>query len=315
MASQPSTHNRLRSLLCIFQHQNPVKDSAQKGTITQQHIGLNFLGKGKSMFKIVDGDVTFQRIREFTDLKDFSVNDERLPSSICSTHRIQLLKVATEKDLKQQQILKDKLQKTVDFTTLYYPALTRSSGVCSLQDLQNCDCSLCIVGKANIKTLGNQFGKSKLEGKGGKEDRGWNAPPSATAPSKPRPPIPVKVCPNCFIIIHPGVIHPQPCTVKDRRRNLSGEVQKDKILYDQLTSLNIKGKLATENPKGGLVKVGTSAPGKSLTVKMLNPDSVKKELFRPQVTGDSLQKLQVATGSSQNTMKKILRHDLSLIHI
>ena len=295
------THESHRSLLCIFRHENQLS----KGTTTSRvTIKLN--------------DATCKRIQKYTSMASYDPSSPRFINGICAMHRKQLERIdsintngSDEKQNAENVIKKNELISSLDkpvhpqeFAYFSTP-LTRSQGVFD-KDSTNCPCPYCNVAKQYCGSLGNTFGAGATA-----------KPGPVPKPKEEVPREPVTTCRRCGNEVGRGKDHPKDCKPKDRERKLSGEVQNNPRLWDNLTTMNINKKMeeaaaattgaAKDLAKKSMVKIGT-ASGKAKTIKVMTPNDVKRELFPRQILHDGLQQLQVVTGTSTNAIKKFMTH-------
>ena len=90
--------------------------------------------------------------------KNYNPVDRKKPRGICSRCRNQVLQIqrddADPKKTADPSILDD----PVNWDSLYFPTITRSSGVTDLDDLRNCDCDICLIARGNVGVAGNTSG-------------------------------------------------------------------------------------------------------------------------------------------------------------
>ena len=189
-----------------------------------------------------------------------------------------------------------KLDHPVDFSTLQFPKLTRSLGVDNLDDLKNCTCSICQVGRQHPGMKGNKFGGQNKKG-----DYPLGRPPVYQRLPAPKP---FRVCGACWQPLERG--KPHPCTVQNKRQQVQKALDKDPVGAEIAASNVIKNKVAAQ-PGSSSVQLATG--GTPLTVQ--NPQTrkraVKASYPDTPVPVDAWQKLQAATGVSDNTLNKFIQ--------
>ena len=123
----------------------------------------------------------------------------------------------------------------VDLDNLSFPISTphqlRVSEVTCLDDLKNCECTICKIGRQHaLETLKgpHKIGRPRLPGPAVLPDR-----------------VPVKICDRCKQKIGPGKRHPKNCSIKEKRDSMQDMLDSDPRGYEIACSDKLKEKVAT----------------------------------------------------------------------
>ena len=214
--------------------------------------------------------------------KNYSPEDRKKARGLCSRCRNKFLQIqrddADPKKTADPSILDD----PIDWDSMYFPTITRSSGVTDLDDLKNCNCDICLVAREHAGVVGNSSGTGQKKGRKSPFPKGFPAHKSVLEGRPPYkepvqiPQKPVTLCDVCFQIVGRGINHPQPCSKSSttRSENLMAFVEK----FDGQKSAE---KLATSTIK----KKEASAEKGATSIKLLsnNNKEIKVPLTRAKV--------------------------------
>ena len=157
---------------------------------------------------------------------EYDVSDLKTPIGICSRHRTILADIdkafKAKDDMKYQSLL-ESMPKTYVHAQLFFPATIRQ-----MENSTECTCSFCVKADEYCGSLGNQFGKVKITGR----PRSDSSASEDDLPNRES----MTVCRRCKQEIGPGISHPFPCTLSDRRNSISEDVEKDPKLQDLITN-------------------------------------------------------------------------------
>lgn len=230
------------------------------------------------MRKIVG--VTLQRIHKHF-FEDFDSSDSKLPNGICSRCRKLLERVDSgSKDTSA-------LPNPIDFTSLSFPRMTRSSGFTTLEEVVGCTCSICKV--AIIVSNEKPYPKGRPPHEGPKRIA-WR--------------LPVKRCSRCFQITGQGIKHPE-CGITERRENVTAIVQDDQRGAEIISSTVIKEKVKESCKDKTNISLATNGPNISLP-KPCPPKSKQSEALyidKP-IPASEIQRMMVTNNLSLNQVQK-----------
>ena len=258
-------HETCRGLVCLLCFRKPIPNSSGR-IITENNYA--------------------PRIRKYW-LANYDPCDEKMPNGICAVHRNLLLAIE-KKTLKPSA-----LPNPIEFSDLYFPRITRNSGVSSLRDLKNCDCDICLVARDNPGNKGHTYG-GKNQGR---------FPYKKTVEIEK----PFNLCKTCFQLIGPGVSHPQPCSKADRPENLSKFLDLDKKSKEKVVSSAIKQKQA-ETPRGDSISFA-SGRNKELKVQIGQNKPTKCLFPEGNVTAEHIQARNNAAGLTQRQSEVVNAFD------
>ena len=156
---------------------------------------------------------------------------------ICSTCKTKLQRISNN------DLDKSALPDPVDFASLHFPRISRTSGVTDLKDLTNCSCSICEIALTFCGQVGHNFG-----GQSKQRPHQLGRPPIPKPATLPAPK-PVTICQRCRQVIGKGIRHPQPCTLTDRRDNMESQIAEDPKFGEKLAADIVKQKIS-EAPDG-----------------------------------------------------------------
>ena len=192
--------------------------------------------KGNSMIKI-DSGVNLSRVQKYF-IENYDPNEEKIPNGLCSRCRIILL------DIEQGKKSVSALPEPMDFSSLIFPAITRSSKVNNLKDFQHCTCSICSI----VRVYPNDHTKPYPLGRPSLSD-------NIDIPTEK----PCKICKTCLQFVGKGIHHPSPCGIRHRRENVQSLLYEDPRGYEIAVSTLVKEKVA-ESPSGSsYIQVATAS--------------------------------------------------------
>ena len=253
------------------------KKSKRNHSDNRKLVCLLCFQKGSSMTMIANK--TLDRVKTYW-FENYESNDERLPNGICGRCRILLEKV--EKGVKKSTDLPE----CIDYNQLHFPKLTRSSGNVNLEELIDCNCSICEVSK------GPSFYKKVSPYKVG---RPVSKPKTLT--------IPISRCSKCLQVIGKGISHPKPCGIRQRRDNIEDIYSDDPRGAEILASKVIKEKAISAF--GSTISLSTAGPSLTLSKPSVPPSKATKALYKDQpIPAEELKKMMIAQNMSLNQMKR-----------
>ena len=101
--------------------------------------------------------VLIERIKKYTNLKDFSTEDQSLSKSVCSGCAKRLERIDKEMDVEKKQTLLQGLGATINTLDLKIPRPLRSSGSLELETMEDCPCLICVCASEYCGTIGHKL--------------------------------------------------------------------------------------------------------------------------------------------------------------
>ena len=282
------THGQNRSHVCLICFTKPLKAELNKNIWVIQGVQL-------------------QRVHKYF-MSNFDPNDQKYPNGICTCCKSKLLKIENaDKKAEKENVELDpstlpSLPDLVDYPSLNFPRVgTRSSGVAELKDLTNCPCEICKVALANPSQVGHSFGGQNKTG-----------PHQIGRPPNPEPkpntlPLakPVTICSRCRQLIGKGISHPQPCTLTDRRENITNEVNQDQRLKETIAANVVKDKVSQAGDGDKFIELATPS-GRTLKVAITKSDRdrVAKYYGDKPIPASELKKLMIHNKMTFRAMER-----------
>ena len=248
MPNKRKNHGELRALVCLLcglKGSAPRKIAGQLLIKVQTHFMTNY-----------DPETMLE--------------PEKFPSSCCSKCYNDLAKI--DKGKKSPEDLPD----PIDFRQLQFPRVgTRSSGVQCLDEMIDCDCHLCTIGRAKPGDFGNSFGGSQKHKGPHPMGRPKHQGPPTLAVRKP-----VTICNRCKQILGKGIPHPADCSITDFRQNVEKMLDTDPRGKEIIASkvVQSKAKVSPSSASPSTISLATAGPSRQLSLNV-NTRSRKKALY------------------------------------
>ena len=154
-----------------------------------------------------------------------------------------------------------------------------------MKALQNCQCSICIIGRGSVGQAGNS-GSARFK-------------PLGRPPREPKPNKPKSLCGICLSTLGPGL--PHWCSLTTRRQNMQRLSEEDPRGAEMQAAQKIRD-LAVEDPSSSTVGLRTGG-GKTMTVP--KPGTKVKE--GPVVSAEDFTKIASAHNMSLNEAESLAR--------
>ena len=228
-----------------------------------------------------------KRVRE-EYFENFNPEDSKLPNGICGRCNNLLNRNPSA------------LLDPIDFSSLRFPVLTRSIGenVSNLDDLLNCTCDICKVGRENAGSPGHKYGGKRKQGN---YPRGRPPTPSPTRLPAAKP---ITICSRCRQLLQRG--KPHPCTITSRREEMESQMQLDQKGLEMAFAKLAKEKAAAAPEGSNTISFATQGTPLTLPKPGLPKPRIKAQFSGDQqITADEFEKLQAAGNFGDNDMKLI----------